>query len=169
MGHAKSVTLIPFHGIELPGYWVACCHLRVFSPTKRTPHSVVLFLIQFLPLAISDNGLEGKILGLTTLHTLKSCMCVLQRSIDIMSGDGDSNHCFCHWSDSFPNPWRMPVLQSLLWYNIYNNLAWHISCSLSHQNTCKLPCYCFLLPWTQVNHIQPKSLLQPYLCSLSSK
>lgn len=37
MGHAKSVTLVPFHGIELPGYWVARCHLQMYLSQLSGP------------------------------------------------------------------------------------------------------------------------------------
>jgi len=29
-------------------------------------------------------------------HTKELSVCVIQRNTDIMSGDGDSNHSFCH-------------------------------------------------------------------------
>jgi len=66
-GCAKSMTLVPFHGIELPGYWVARCHLQMYLAQLSGPPFSSPVSGPISALAISDNGLEGKILGLTTL------------------------------------------------------------------------------------------------------
>jgi len=80
--------------------WVTRCHLRIYlaqlsGPPFNSPISDPISVTGYLRQWFGREYFGINHFTVIT-HTKNLYVCVLQRSIDIMSGDGDSNHSFCH-------------------------------------------------------------------------